>query len=121
MTPSLELMAGYGRRAPKEVEDLVPGDLFAAAHKPGAYSRTCKFVRRADGLTYDSSATGMPMVSRRIEGLMLDLWCGDFRTSVGGVYELRRGFQSPVRRSRRWRPAARGHLGESQGRPIVCV
>lgn len=36
VTPSLELMAGYGRRAPKEVEDLVPGNLFVAAHKPGA-------------------------------------------------------------------------------------
>jgi len=36
VTPSLELMAGYGRRAPKEVEDLVPGNLFTAAHKPGA-------------------------------------------------------------------------------------
>jgi methyltransferase (TIGR00027 family) len=36
VTPSLELIAGYGRRAPKEVEDLVPGNLFVAAHKPGA-------------------------------------------------------------------------------------
>ena len=36
VTPSLELMAGYGRRAPQEVEDLVPGNLFMAAHKPGA-------------------------------------------------------------------------------------
>ncbi len=36
VTPSLELMAGYGRRAPQEVEDLVPGNLFVAAHKPGA-------------------------------------------------------------------------------------
>jgi methyltransferase (TIGR00027 family) len=36
LTPSLELMAGYGRRAPQEVEDLVPGNLFVAAHKPGA-------------------------------------------------------------------------------------
>jgi methyltransferase (TIGR00027 family) len=36
VTPSLELMAGYGRRAPQEVEDLVPGNLFTAAHKPGA-------------------------------------------------------------------------------------
>ena len=36
VTPSLELMASYGRRAPEEVEDLVPGNLFVAAHKPGA-------------------------------------------------------------------------------------
>ncbi len=36
VTPSLELMAGYGRRAPQEVEDLVPSNLFTAAHKPGA-------------------------------------------------------------------------------------
>jgi methyltransferase (TIGR00027 family) len=36
VTPSLELMAGYGRRAAQEVEDLVPGNLFVAAHKPGA-------------------------------------------------------------------------------------
>jgi len=35
VTPSLELMADYGRRAPKEVEDMVPGNLFVAAHKPG--------------------------------------------------------------------------------------
>ncbi len=36
VTPSLELMAGYGRGAPKEAEDMVPGNLFTAAHKPGA-------------------------------------------------------------------------------------
>jgi methyltransferase (TIGR00027 family) len=36
VTPSLELMAGYGRRAPKEVEDAVPGNLFVAAHRTGA-------------------------------------------------------------------------------------
>ena len=35
-TPSLELMAGYGRGAPKEAEDMVPGNIFTAAHKPGA-------------------------------------------------------------------------------------
>jgi methyltransferase (TIGR00027 family) len=36
VTPSLELMAGYGRRAPKEVEDDVPGNLFVAAERTGA-------------------------------------------------------------------------------------
>jgi methyltransferase (TIGR00027 family) len=36
VTPSLELMDGYGRRAAKEVEDTVPGNLFVAAHKPEA-------------------------------------------------------------------------------------
>jgi len=36
VTPSLELMDGYSRRAPKEIEDTVPGNLFVAAHKPGA-------------------------------------------------------------------------------------
>jgi methyltransferase (TIGR00027 family) len=36
VTPSDALMAGYGRRAAKEVEDEVPGNLFVAAHKPGA-------------------------------------------------------------------------------------
>ena len=36
VTPSLELMAGYDRRPPQEVEDLVPGNLFVAAHKSGA-------------------------------------------------------------------------------------
>ncbi len=33
VTPSDELMAGYGRRAPKEVEDNVPGNLFVTAHR----------------------------------------------------------------------------------------
>ena len=33
--PSDELMAGYGRRAPKEVEDQVPGNLFVAAQRTG--------------------------------------------------------------------------------------
>ena len=32
-TPSAELMAGYGRSAPKEVEDSVPGNLFVAAQR----------------------------------------------------------------------------------------
>jgi methyltransferase (TIGR00027 family) len=36
VTPSLDLMAGYGRKAPKEAEDMVPGNLFTTAHKPGA-------------------------------------------------------------------------------------
>jgi len=36
VTPSLELMAGYGRSAPKQVEDLVPGNLFVAAHRTGS-------------------------------------------------------------------------------------
>ena len=31
--PSAELMAGYGRRAPKQVEDQVPGNLFVAAQR----------------------------------------------------------------------------------------
>jgi methyltransferase (TIGR00027 family) len=35
VTPSDELMAGYGRRAAKEVEDRVPGNLFVAAHRSG--------------------------------------------------------------------------------------
>ncbi len=35
-TPSPELMAGYDRRPAKEVEDLVPGNIFTAAHKPSA-------------------------------------------------------------------------------------
>ncbi|OBH15785.1 class I SAM-dependent methyltransferase [Mycobacterium sp. E3247] len=34
VTPSPELMAGYDRAAPKEVEDLVPGNLFVAAQRP---------------------------------------------------------------------------------------
>ena len=33
VTPSAELMAGYGRRAPKQVEDQVPGNLFVAAQR----------------------------------------------------------------------------------------
>jgi methyltransferase (TIGR00027 family) len=33
VTPSDELMAGYGRRAAKEVEDQVPGNLFVAAQR----------------------------------------------------------------------------------------
>jgi methyltransferase (TIGR00027 family) len=36
VTPSLELMAGYGRAAPKEAEDHVPGNLFVAAQRAGA-------------------------------------------------------------------------------------
>ncbi len=36
VTPSDELMAGYGRRAPKEVEDEVPGNLFVAAQRTGS-------------------------------------------------------------------------------------
>jgi methyltransferase (TIGR00027 family) len=35
VTPSDELMAGYNRRAPKEVEDEVPGNLFVAAQRAG--------------------------------------------------------------------------------------
>jgi methyltransferase (TIGR00027 family) len=33
VTPADELMAGYGRRAAKEVEDQVPGNLFVAAQR----------------------------------------------------------------------------------------
>ncbi|HTY35102.1 class I SAM-dependent methyltransferase [Mycobacterium sp.] len=33
VTPSDELMAGYGRKAPKEVEDEVPGNLFVVAER----------------------------------------------------------------------------------------
>ena len=33
VTPSHELMAGYGRRAPTQVEDQVPGNLFVAAQR----------------------------------------------------------------------------------------
>ena len=33
VTPSDKLMAGYGRSAPKEVEDEVPGNLFVAAQR----------------------------------------------------------------------------------------
>ena len=35
VTPSDELMAGYDRKAPKEVEDEVPGNLFVAAQRAG--------------------------------------------------------------------------------------
>lgn len=35
VTPSHELMAGYDRAAPKEVEDAVPGNLFVAAERAG--------------------------------------------------------------------------------------
>jgi methyltransferase (TIGR00027 family) len=35
VTPSLELMAGYGRRAPEQVADQVPGNLFVAAQRSG--------------------------------------------------------------------------------------
>jgi methyltransferase (TIGR00027 family) len=33
VTPSDELMAGYGRKPPEEVRDQVPGNLFVAAHR----------------------------------------------------------------------------------------
>ncbi len=33
VTPSDQLMAGYGRRPPKEVEDNVPSNLFVAAQR----------------------------------------------------------------------------------------
>lgn len=33
VTPADQLMAGYGRKAPKAVEDMVPGNLFVAAHR----------------------------------------------------------------------------------------
>jgi methyltransferase (TIGR00027 family) len=33
VTPADELMAGYGRRAPEEVSDTVPGNLFVAAQR----------------------------------------------------------------------------------------
>jgi methyltransferase (TIGR00027 family) len=36
VTPADELMAGYGRRAPKQVEDQVPGNLFVAAQRAGS-------------------------------------------------------------------------------------
>jgi methyltransferase (TIGR00027 family) len=36
VTPSDELMAGYGRKAPKEVEDRVPGNLFVSARRTGS-------------------------------------------------------------------------------------
>jgi methyltransferase (TIGR00027 family) len=35
VTPSDELMAGYGRRPPEEVRDQVPGNLFVAAQRAG--------------------------------------------------------------------------------------
>jgi O-methyltransferase involved in polyketide biosynthesis len=35
VTPSGELMAGYGRAAPNEVKDAVPGNLFVAAERAG--------------------------------------------------------------------------------------
>jgi methyltransferase (TIGR00027 family) len=33
VTPAAQLMAGYGRKAPQEVEDEVPGNLFVAAQR----------------------------------------------------------------------------------------
>ncbi len=36
VTPSDELMAGYGRRPPEEVRDQVPGNLFVAAQRAGS-------------------------------------------------------------------------------------
>ena len=33
VTPSDELMAGYGRRPPEEVKDQVPGNLFVSAQR----------------------------------------------------------------------------------------
>jgi O-methyltransferase involved in polyketide biosynthesis len=36
VTPSAELMAGYGRSPAKEVEDEVPGNLFVAAERAEA-------------------------------------------------------------------------------------
>ena len=36
VTPSAELMAGYGRRSPNEVQDQVPGNLFVAAQRAGS-------------------------------------------------------------------------------------
>ena len=33
VTPSDELMAGYGRRAPEEVKDQIPGNLFVSAQR----------------------------------------------------------------------------------------
>jgi methyltransferase (TIGR00027 family) len=35
VTPSDELMAGYGRSAPNEIQDAVPGNLFVAAQRSG--------------------------------------------------------------------------------------
>jgi methyltransferase (TIGR00027 family) len=36
VTPSEELMAGYGRKPPEEVRDQVPGNLFVAAQRAGS-------------------------------------------------------------------------------------
>ena len=36
VTPSDELMAGYGRKPPEEVRDQVPGNLFVAAQRAGS-------------------------------------------------------------------------------------
>ena len=36
VTPADKLMAGYGRSAPKQVEDEVPGNLFVAAQRTGS-------------------------------------------------------------------------------------
>lgn len=36
VTPSDELMAGYGRTAPKQIQDTVPGNLFVAAQRAGS-------------------------------------------------------------------------------------
>lgn len=36
VTPSLELMAGYGRKVPEQVADQVPGNLFVAAQRTKA-------------------------------------------------------------------------------------
>jgi methyltransferase (TIGR00027 family) len=36
VTPSDELMAGYGRAAPKQIQDTVPGNLFVAAQRAGS-------------------------------------------------------------------------------------
>ena len=36
VTPSDELMAGYGRRPAEEVRDQVPGNLFVAAQRAGS-------------------------------------------------------------------------------------
>jgi O-methyltransferase involved in polyketide biosynthesis len=33
VTPSDELMAGYGRRPPEEVKDQIPGNLFVSARR----------------------------------------------------------------------------------------
>ncbi|MCV7378729.1 SAM-dependent methyltransferase [Mycobacterium alsense] len=36
VTPTDELMAGYGRKAPREVEDQIPGNLFVVARRAGS-------------------------------------------------------------------------------------